>query len=206
MQWSGDEAQCTFTIQLDEARRRSRFSVYRIRFLSTERQVNPQPVLHRIEAIPDLPPEIEILTPEKDHIQVPENGRQKLEVRAIDPDFGLHRMRLRGVSGGQSLMDEVLLDEPDGYSGQALETYDFQPQRLGLVAGDQLTWWALAEDNRTGPDGAAAANVTKTRNYTITIVPADHPAGTTPPNPAAEPSGSNEHRATSRSPRRRFWQ
>ena len=80
-------------------RTQPQYSHYRLR---PDHRAEPEPVQNRIEVIPDLPPEIKFLAPEKDEVELPANGRLTLEMRAEDPDFGLTEVTLSGESQGRS--------------------------------------------------------------------------------------------------------
>ena len=120
-------------------------------------------MLHRIEVTPDFGPEIEVLTPALQRTEVTENGRQRIEIRAVDPDYGLSRISLRAVAGGTDVLDQVLFEQSQGQLGQTVVNYEFQPAQLGLSAGDRVVFWGVAEDNRNEVDGTAAPNSERTR-------------------------------------------
>ena len=101
MEFREQEAWCSFVGELDEQRKEPKHRTYQLRFSTQGGHRNPQPVLHRIEVLRDLPPEVEILTPVQDRVEVPEDGWQKIEIRAVDPDFGLTAIRLEAVAGGR---------------------------------------------------------------------------------------------------------
>lgn len=164
----------SFPLLLADDRRTAQYSSYQLTFLTVDNQRSQNTITHQIHVSRDLPPEISILTPAQDRIEVPENGSQMIEIRAVDPDFGLSRVALRAVATGDDLLDEPLLTEPQGQSGQVMSTYTFLPKRLKLVVGDTVVFWAVAEDNRADPQtGAPDPNSQRTRNYHITIVAAD---------------------------------
>ncbi|MCA9224883.1 MAG: hypothetical protein KDA47_04700, partial [Planctomycetales bacterium] len=168
----GTNARGVFTLKLDESRRRAEHATYQIRFTTSDGDANPFPTLHQIEVVPDLPPEIETLTPATLKVEVPEDGRQPIEIRAVDPDFGLTRVTLRAVAGSEELFDEELFADRKGRLGQSISKFDFEPRRYNLKAGSRVSWWAVAEDNRTSPDaGLAEPNTTRTPTYEIVITP-----------------------------------
>lgn len=168
----GTNARGVFTLTLDESRRRAEHATYQIRFTTVDGDANPFPTLHQIEVVPDLPPEIETLTPETIKVEVPEDGRQPIEIRAVDPDFGLTRVTLRAVAGSEELFDEELFADQKGRLGQSISKFDFEPRRYNLQSGSRVSWWAVAEDNRTSPDsGLADPNTVRTPTYEIVITP-----------------------------------
>jgi hypothetical protein len=200
MEFRDQQAWCSFYLEMDEARMRPKYQSYHVRFLSEDGHANPQPVLHRLRVIRDLSPEIEILTPAVQRQEVPEDGRQKIEIRALDPDFGIRRITLRAVAGGQDLVDTALVEDEAGLAGQAIVNFDFQPAKLGLRAGDAVTYWAVAADNRRGqPEGSPAPNITKTSEYTLVITPAEHGPPPESPQPEDQPPNAPmpDHAASS---------
>jgi len=202
MEFDDDRAWCSFVLELDPSRTSPKYSFYQIRFTTEDGGRNPHPILHRIEVTRDLSPEIEILTPTRDKIEIREDSGQKIEVRAVDPDYGLSRIALRAVAGGHDLLDRALLSDPAGQSGQVVVVYNFKPSEHGLHAGDAAAYWAVAEDNRTSPATAAPApNVARTRTYHITVLPPEkQPAAEeqppeteqTPPDSSSRPSMPDE--------------
>ncbi|MBI2478393.1 MAG: hypothetical protein HYV60_07050, partial [Planctomycetia bacterium] len=112
--------------------------------------------------------------------EVPQDGAQKIEVRAIDPDFGVTSVHLHLVMGGTELLDTSLLTQQRGVEGQSVQSYEFQPHLLGLQPGDRVTYRATAEDNRAaiGSD-SPEPNQARTKDYQLLIVPPNK----TPANP-----------------------
>ena len=101
-------------------------------------------------------------------------------------------IRLRIVSGGTELINQPLLDDASGRTGQVVAHYVFEPSKLGLAAGDEAVFWGVAEDNRTAPGSTEPApNVQRTRNYHFRIVAARQPDGSPAPSPD-EPAPKKE--------------
>ena len=160
-----------FALELKPDRKGAKYSAYHVRFFNAEGVASAQPVLHHIEVIRDLDPVVEFLVPETLEVEVPVSGEQPLEIRAVDPDYGLSRVTLRAVVGGSALVDEGLLEEPGGYEGQAVLRAVFKPAEHNLSPGDRVQLWATAEDNRTQPGtGQLNPNLARTQNYTLKIV------------------------------------
>lgn len=185
LEFRGPEGWCTFVCELDATRARARHANYQLRFATESGHRNPQPVLHRIEVLADLAPEVEILTPGADRIEVPEDGRQPIEIRAVDPDYGLTAIRFEATAGGRQVLAKELLQDAAGRSGQELAGFEFVPRALGLRAGSEAQGWATAADNRTAPrTGAPEPNTVRSRTITLVITPAE--GGQLPP---GEPEG-----------------
>ena len=184
MEFQAASARRDWLLELQPDRRTPRHAAYQLSFVAEGGHVSENPLLYPIEVQPDLGPEIEILTPEKDRTDVAENGAQKIELRALDPDFGLRAIRLRIVSGGTELINQTLLDDATGRTGQVVAHYVFEPSKLGLAAGDEVVFWGVAEDNRTAPGSTEPApNVQRTRNYHFRIVAVGRPDGSPAPSP-----------------------
>jgi hypothetical protein len=211
MEFSGQEAWRTIVLRLEADRRTSTHASYQVRFVTETGRENQQPILHQIEVTPDLAPEIEVLSPTRKVVEVPQNSVQLIEVRAIDPDFGLTRIQLRAVAGGTELLDERLFEDQAGAVGQTVKTYGFRPARFELEPGDRVVYRASAEDNRVEPGSASPApNRARTKDYQLLIVPPEEGGGAgadaqpdkrTPEDPSSEsdekPSGDEETPANS---------
>ncbi|MBM4005826.1 MAG: hypothetical protein FJ295_21490, partial [Planctomycetes bacterium] len=169
MQVRGEEATCAFVMALAPDRIAPKHSSYQIRMITESGNANAEPIVHSIDVTPDLPPELEILTPDRDMIELPEDASQTIEIRGIDPDFGLRKIQLHAVSGGQELLTHDLLDTVPPLAGQTVVSFTFRPVDAGLRAGDEVSYWAMAEDSRTTWDGKPEPNVRRTTTYRIRI-------------------------------------
>ncbi len=193
MEFLETEARGSFVCQLDQARLGPLHHGYQLRFITNGGHYNPQPVLHRIEVVADLPPEVEILTPTADRVEVSEDGWQKFEIRAVDPDYGLTAVRLRAESAGRQVLDRTLLHDPAGRGGQEVVSFDFAPAAIGLRAGARVECIAQAADNRTSSDDdKPAPNIARSRAVTVVITPAakTRTSAQAPPEAAAQPPAS----------------
>jgi len=180
MEVTENTAKVNFPLQLSPNKERPWRSSYQIRFYNKEGSRNPQPILHRIDVMADLPPEIEWLAPDKTKIEVPADGHARLELRAVDPDFGLKAVRLHIQRGDQQILAEQLLPASLMSPPQATVLFDFSPQKLRLEEGDEVVCWGVAEDGRTSPlKQTPEPNVTRTENIVIRIT-----------EPSAKPPGS----------------
>lgn len=170
MQAEGAAAKAVFRLERlrDGA---ARHTTYQIRLRSAAGLMNDRPTLHRIEALADLPPEIEVLAPMERRLELPANRTLKFELRGRDPDFGLCQIALELSNGEQPLQGVTLFELSGGQLGPANVSYVVDPQKLGLQPGDDLTLVGVAEDNRHDAAGEAAANVSRTDRYVIHITP-----------------------------------
>jgi hypothetical protein len=187
----GSEAVRAIHLELSADRRTPRHGAYAISFVNSAGVSSVEPVVHRIEVIPDLPPEVEVLAPKRESVEVPVSGRETIEIRAIDPDYGLSQLRLKAVQGNTDLLNRSLL-ATDDQTGQVVARYEFRPLEFGLSAGDEVHYWAVAEDNRkaVGSD-TPQPNSARTRSYQIVVVP-DPPSrrGDGTIDPAGQPPGN----------------
>jgi hypothetical protein len=149
MKHEGTSAEVTFTLLLGEDSKSSWHDRYRLRFTNASNETNEQPIVYDVHVIPDLAPQVDILTPEKRQVFVAEDQVQPIEVRALDPDFGLTEVELKFVRAGNSLADVPLLEAPT--NNPVSLQYHLTPQQLGLHAGDSAVFWAVAKDNRRDP-------------------------------------------------------
>ena len=58
MEFREQEAWCSFVGELEEQRKEPKHRTYQLRFSTQGGHRNPQPVLHRLEVLRDLPPEV----------------------------------------------------------------------------------------------------------------------------------------------------
>ncbi len=171
LEFDGQRAWGTITLAMAANRVSPWHTSYQVRFLNADGNKSEQPIRHQIDEQRDLPPEVQILAPIERRIEVPENGSRPIEVRGVDPDFGLTRLALAGEVGGKPILSEELLKTDGTHPPQAVGKWLFSPQKLGLKAGDELVYQASAADNRTNSSGAADPNVATTSSYVIVIVP-----------------------------------
>ena len=174
MKHDGRVATVSFPLLLNEDRRTPQHTSYQLRFTSQGGQVNERPIIYSINVTPDLPPLIEILVPQEQRIAVPENATQQIELRGVDPDFGLSDVRLQVKRGSKKIVDQSILQDPG--LGQRLCHFAFSPRKLGLKSKDVVIYRGLARDNRTDPlTGDPAPNEQVTKQYAIVISPPQDP-------------------------------
>lgn len=145
---------------------------YQLRFTEAEtgeRRENLDPVRHQIEVLADAAPEIRLVDPPADRARVPLDGWIELALEAQDPDFSLRRVAIRGEANDIRLPIPALLDRvapARGFEGRFNARYRLKPKELGLQPGDEVLYWAEAEDNRE-PE----RNRTETDRRWLTIGP-----------------------------------
>jgi hypothetical protein len=152
-----------------------RYHSYQIRYLSEAGLKNDRPTLHRIEVVPDLAPEIQMLAPSQRRIDLPVNRTTMLELRGRDPDFGLCKISLELANGERPLELATLWERSEGQLGPTTARYEIVPEKLGLQPGDELFVVGVAADNRHDRAGEPAPNVSRTDRYTVRIAPPELP-------------------------------
>jgi hypothetical protein len=168
----GQRTRVAFRLQLQADRSTPKYSGYRLHFVNLDGIRSQNSVQHSISVIPDLAPVVEVLTPAQVDADVPENGQQRIEIRALDPDFALTRILLKAESESGFAWETALLAEER--AGQTVVTFDFVPARFGLRAGDLVDYWAVAEDNRQVPStGQPRPNRTRAPKHRLRIVAPD---------------------------------
>ncbi|MDG2384608.1 MAG: hypothetical protein P8N76_23265, partial [Pirellulaceae bacterium] len=191
MSHQGELARGQITLTLRADRETPSFAAYQLRFSNHDNARNEEPARYQIQVTADLSPLVEILNPRRREIELAENRKMMIEVRALDPDFALTAVRLHAAAGGLELLKQPLLDAP--HQGQGVFVYELQPNRLGLTAGDTLVYWAEAEDDRReAATNAAAPNLTRTENYRIRVVAPEETTDGTDDNPASDRSDSQD--------------
>lgn len=171
---NGDEASASFELGLRESDRQTPLHAsYVLRFTNDEGRTNRDPVKHSIAVDRDQDPEASILLPKEKTIDLRLDETVAIEVEAIDPDFKLSAVRLRGKVAEQSVLDESLLKAE--HKGRFTARYLFVPDAHGLKAGDTLKYWVEAGDNRSPKPNVVT---TEKEERTIRIVS---------PNPGQQP-------------------
>lgn len=192
LQVDGQSASGGFTLQLKADRVTPWRATYQVRFTNEQGEISEQPVIHKLDVTPDLPPEVEILQPRLQKVDLAEDGRLTIEARGVDPDFALFDLHIAGKSAAGELFRKTLLP-PGAPQSQASGKFDFVPADYNLKAGAVVTYQAVAVDNRRDPltqqpqPGRAA-----TAEYTITIVAPRQRNPNEAQNPNAQQSPPNK--------------
>jgi hypothetical protein len=200
----GQTARQSFVLQLAPGGK-PRFAAYSVKFLTAEERRNARPVIHRIDVSPDFPPEVEFLAPTEDRIEMAADAELPIEVRAVDPDFGLRRAVLEVRVDGAVVLEHELFADPTGAPGQIVRGWRFSPKELGLRAGERATLQARAEDNRaTPPSFQPQPNVRRSRELIVDLgaasksdsapnAPGEKPTEESPNDPASKPNRSPDN-------------
>ncbi|MFO0821115.1 MAG: hypothetical protein U1A77_24430 [Pirellulales bacterium] len=183
----GQTARQSFILQLAPGGK-PKFAAYSVKFLTVEERRNARPVIHRIDVSPDFPPEVEFLAPTEDRIEMAADAELPIEVRAVDPDFGLRRAVLEVRVDGAVVLEHELFADPTGAPGQVVRSWRFSPKELGLRAGERATLQARAEDNRSVPPSfQPQPNIRRSRELIVDLGAASKP-DSTPKAPGEKPT------------------
>jgi hypothetical protein len=189
MDASGRVATGRFTLRLGkDDPTQPEYDCYQLRFTDRGGNQNRRPVRYRIEVIPDLPPEIQMVEPQQAELRLAEDGRLEIRLRAEDPDFALRQVALHAEHSGKGLPIRPLLSKsaPEKpHQGEFQGVYAFEPARLGLKAGQRVAYWAEAVDNKE-----PVANRSVTEKRWIDIVGPESPQ----PQPPGETAGAKPQR------------
>ncbi len=201
MSVDGRTIQGTFPLLLQTDRATPQYARYQVRFRSDAGELNPNPPQYHIRVTRDLSPVVEVLSPTTRDIELAENTSLPIEVRALDPDFQLQALDLKGIGEGREVLNQPLIESAT--AGQVTKQWELRPDRLGLSAGDTLLFWAEARDNRTDPvSGDPAPNVESTIQYRLRVKepatnrnrerPAKDPSDTSDRKDKPDPSDSTD--------------
>jgi hypothetical protein len=169
MQVEGTKATVSFPLVWNDNLRRGEHESYQLRFRNEDGHENPKPIRYSIEVIRDLPPEVEFVEPELDpakDLVVPPGKPVRFTVQAGDPDFKLAVVKFHARRDRTPLVDDSLLAE--SRSGQFHRDYLLDLKRLEVKPGEQIEFWAAADDNRE-----PTANHSETPHYRLRIASPD---------------------------------
>ncbi len=149
----------------------SRPSNYQLRFTSSNQLASQNPIVHRVEVIRDLAPEVQLLQPKLPLVEIPLDGSLTMEVRAVDPDFALRSVHLTGTREQDEIVRHPILEETLSGPPQTTANYKFVPAQHKLAVGDEITFVAIAVDNKTDSvSGIPAGNKTVSPSVVVRIV------------------------------------
>ncbi|HSG73473.1 MAG TPA: hypothetical protein VLA12_23860, partial [Planctomycetaceae bacterium] len=117
---------------------------YRIRCETAEGLTEVDPARYPIVIRPDIPPEVALLDPPGD-LERPANSVIPLVFKARDPDFKVSYVTLRVEKDGEVLRSYPLFD---GSKKVVVDRFRWELEPLRLKAGDVLTFYAEARDNK----------------------------------------------------------
>ena len=119
---------------------------YKINFRTTGNQLNPNPVIYDIIAIPDRPPTARFVRPDKPTITVPANVTVDLVMTGND-DHGVKDATLHVTMENEKLVSKNMLEgRPPQPEFKAIETLDLA--KLRVKPGAKLNYWLTVRDNK----------------------------------------------------------
>ena len=148
-------AEFRFVLSLRGKDKQIENSTYWIRYFTDRDRENARPVKQRIEILPDWPPEVNIVEPQKERYEVSPGYRVPFRLRARDNDYGLEQVEIIVEHGPKRLATMPLLAKRDRpWVGESwLErSWTFLPSNYKLVPGDVMHVFAQVTDNRR-PNG-----------------------------------------------------
>ncbi len=138
----------SFQLQLNKKKDDPSPGSYRLNAISALGQPNADPIIYSYSVAADQAPVIEWADDYPDVVELPINHLGDFKVKAYDKDFRLSHIRTSLYRGRSKLDDTVLLHNEEGINATVERTWRFEPVRMGLRPGDQLTLQAFASDNR----------------------------------------------------------
>ncbi|MDG2408022.1 MAG: hypothetical protein P8M53_03330 [Pirellulales bacterium] len=172
MEVNGNRAACQFVLRRKQVDSDSipEYSTYHLSLKTPSGDVNENKVRHQISILRDQPPVVEILTPQESAVEVREDDALSFEVRGRDPDFRLTELWLVGHQGERERFKIDLLGRSKRI-GEPLravhrETTRFIPRDWGLRAGETVSVFAVAIDNKQ-----PHANRSETSSLQVRILP-----------------------------------
>ncbi|HEX3449292.1 MAG TPA: hypothetical protein VHS97_13615, partial [Isosphaeraceae bacterium] len=119
---------------------------YKVNFRTTGNQLNPNPVVYDIIAIPDRPPTARFVQPDKPSVKVPANVNVDLEMTGND-DHGVKDATLHVAMGNEKLVSKNMLEgRPPQSEFKAIETFDLAKNRV--KPGSTPSYWLTVRDNK----------------------------------------------------------
>jgi len=159
---------------------------------------NLEPIVYPVRIVADLEPEVTITEPQKQLTEVPINGAERIEIQALDPDYGLKLVELKLSRGVDPLKTEVLWSSVEGERGNQTCVWIFEPKLLGLSVGQTVQVVAIASDNRHDENGELTSNVVTSDPISIKVIEPE--ANAKLPNfkpPAEQPEAQSKQDAPS---------
>lgn len=139
-------ATVSFPLELAKDRRTPRYHSYALRYTTREGRKNPSPPTYRIDVEQDYSPEIQLLAPTEETIDVALSDEVTIEVEARDPDYAVRNVAILGEVNGERVLKRSLLAEDR--TGRFVGNTKIVPEDLNLKPGDVLEYWGAAADNR----------------------------------------------------------
>ena len=173
MQAAGKTATGALTLAMDaDDPTKPQHESYQILFTDAKGHSNHRPIRYRIEVVRDLPPGGEVhRARSKRRCRWRRTGGWRSASGPRTPTSacgGWRSARNTTAAACRSRRCLAELAPEKAWPGQFQKTYSFQPAALGLKAGDRVTYWAEAEDNKE-----PTANRSETGQRLITVTASD---------------------------------
>ncbi len=165
------------------------YDSYQIVLTDSEGHEAPRPIRYRINVDRDFPPEIAIVEPKPDPVDVAAGGHVRIRFHVSD-DFGLRHIALMAERNGLPLDLPAGIDRvpPEKALAQPYDgEFDFVAATFHLMKGDEVKYWVEAEDNKE-----PAHNHAESARRTIRIVD-EQDAKRGPANPEKQDANKDEH-------------
>ncbi len=134
-------------------------------------QPNSDPLIYDFTTVADRAPSIDWTEGYPEELQLPINQAVDFSLQASDSDFAISQIRTTLMRGRSKLDDNLLLLNEEGVFASVDRTWRFEPVKMGLRPGDELTLQAFASDNRRDLTEAKwEPNTSSTRIIKIVIV------------------------------------
>ena len=154
MSLNGKQATGEFTLAGDQEPNKPWKPLYdRYQMILTDSEDHPlkqHPIQYRIDVDRDYPPEVSIVEPKEDTVDLAAGGHLLIRYRASD-DFGLRHIVLKAERNGLPLDPLFVLDRvpPDKALAQPYDgELDFVAANYHLMKGDEVKYWLEADDNK----------------------------------------------------------
>ena len=149
----GTQLYGSWMLQLDKKGTNPTLSSYRVKATNELNETNSDPVIYKIKILGDLPPEVRLQSDLPTTIEVPIDGSQEIEMRAVDPDYGLISLtasakRTTGNVDKVMLFEKNFFESSEGTTNQVIRVFTFIPSEYDLKVGDSFEFAASAKDNR----------------------------------------------------------
>lgn len=172
MQTTGDNT-ATFPLKLElrPGTGEARPANYSLRFTTKGQLASQHPIVHRVEVLRDLAPEVQLLEPKLPLVELPLDQTLLMEVRAVDPDFALRSVELTGTLEQTPVVTHTILEATPAGPPQIGGRYQFTPSKHDLKIGDEITFIASAVDNKTSSEtGLPAGNLSRSTSCVVRII------------------------------------
>ncbi len=186
---SGKSIDGQWMLELDDKRTNPTIKSYRVRATNDIGESNLDPVVHPIKILADLAPEVRWIGDNPKSRPLPANGSINVDLRSLDPDYGLREITVIAKHQGRELFQETLFQDEIGDTATITASVFLDAKEREFKPGMVIELTAIAKDNRQRPGTENwEPNISKSSTMEITIVePSKNP-------PKAEPKETQAER------------